>query len=353
MGIESVEYSRAQPETVVDDKNRATYKVKWDVTTDDPDYGPNSLVEEAISFGGVSPIPGLWFSYEFKGDRSPFSFSRSYKAKQNVVNLKRWTVEVTYIPLGDGEEEDDQLFPPWARPAKYSVDREVYTRILEQDVHGWQIVNTAGKMYDEPLEQEASRGVVVIQKHVQTLGEVANYIATFSDAVNKGVWHMGATTTPTTRPDQYVAHPRTALCRDVTASEIQSEADGDTLYKFYSVTFRIALKSNRGRGTLPSAENTWDRAILERGYQYRGSAGSGLAPGEKPEEGSVGWDVWANESSEKRRERLALAAKLERVPAGAEPVLLDADGFQLPEGEIGIFTFWETRKQADFNQIPR
>jgi hypothetical protein len=274
-----------------------------------------------------------------------YSHAREFSVKQNRVNLLRWQVDVSYKPLGEGEEEDDTILPPWDRPAKYSVDREVYTRILERDIHGWQIVNTAGKMYDEPLEQEASLGVVVIQKNVHTLNEVANYIANFSDAVNKGSWNMGG---------QYIARARTALCRDVTASEIMTEAE----YKFYTVTFRIALKANKSGhpntgGATPSAAETWDRAILERGYQYRGSAGPGLAPGEKPEEGSVGWDVWANESAEQRRGRLALAAKLEKVPAGAEPVLLDEDGFKLPEGEIGIFTFWETRRQVDFNQIPR
>ena len=344
MGIESVVYSRDQPAATMDKKGKATYKVKWDVEADDPDYGPVSLLRDAHDFGGAYPIPALWYSYVFRGDHDFWSFAKDFSVKQNSTNAYRWSVEATYSPIEDGEEEEDQVFPPWDRPAKYSVDREVYTRILEQDVHGWQIVNTAGKMYDEPLEQEASRGVVVIQKHVQTLGEVANYIAKFSDAVNKGLWHMGG---------QYVAHPRTALCRDVTASEIKSEADGDDLYKFYTVTFRIALKSNLSRGTFPSAENTWDRAILERGYQYRGSKDSGLAPGERPEQESVEWEVWANETAQERRERLALAAKTEKVPAGGEPVLRDEAGFKLPEGEIGIFTFWETRKQVDFNLIPK
>ena len=342
MGIESVSYNRDQPATTMDKKGQATYKVKWDVEADDPDYGPVSLLRDAHDFGGAYPMPALWYSYEFRGDRDIGSFAKDFSVKQSSSNAYRWLVEVTYSPMDEGEEEDDQVFPPWHRPAKYSVDREVYTRILEQDVHGWQIVNTAGKMYDEPLEQEASRGVVVIQKHVQSLGEVANYIAKFSDAVNEGAWHMGG---------QYVALPRTALCRDVTASEIKSEADGDNQYKFYTVTFRVALKANKSStstmGSVPSAENTWDRAILERGYQYRGSAERGRE-----------WSEWKEqlEGTPAQREYQLSEGRiteLEKAPVGAEPVLLDENGFKLPEGEIGIFTFWETRRQVDFNQIPR
>ncbi len=338
MGIESVVYSREQPATTVNDKNLATYKVKWDVQTDDPEYGPNTLVEDAIAFGGSAPIPRLWEHYRFRGDESLYSHAREFSVKQNRVNLLRWQVDVSYKPLGEGEEEDDTILPPWDRPAKYSVDREVYTRILEQDIHGWQIVNTAGKMYDEPLEQEASRGVVVIQKNVHTLNEVANYIANFSDAVNKWSWHLGG---------QYIARARTALCRDVTASEIMTEAE----YKFYSVTFRIALKANKSgspmMGSVPSAEETWDRAILERGYQYRGSAERGRE-----------WSEWKEqlEGTPAQREYQLSEGRiteLEKAPVGAEPVLLDENGFKLPEGEIGIFTFWETRRQVDFNQIPR
>lgn len=341
MGIKSVRYSRVQPETTVDQNNLATYRVRYDIETDDPEYGPNSVVEDALAFGGTTPLPDLWTAYKFRGDSSPFSFSRSYRVQQNPENLMRWTVEVSYLPLQPGEKEDDKIQPPWDRPAKYSVDREVYSRILEQDIHGWQIVNTAGKMYDEPLEQEASRGVIVIQKNVQTLDQVARYIANYSDAVNKGVWLVGG-------QGGYTAYPRTALCRDVTSSEIMTEGDNE----FYRVTFRIAIKSNPSKSNASRSETTWDRAILERGYQYRGSGESGLAPGDAPPQGSVGWEVWGRESAADRRERLALAAKLTRVPTGGEPVLLDEDGFRLPEGQVGIFTFWETRRQVDFNQLP-
>ena len=342
MPVTMCQLANAQPGHSVDDRYLWTYKVRYDITTDQLMHPAAVGLSAQLCVGKINtshgepgtlsdPLPKMWDAYMFKGlVVTPKSYARSYSFQQNPANQKLWTCEVTFTPLQPGEHEDDKVVDPSHRPAKFSVDREVYSKILEKDIDGKQIVNTAGRMYDEPLEQESTRGVLVIQKNVPDLFHVMDYVGKFSDAVNKKSWG------PQAAPG-LVVKPRQALCRDVSAGELQTEGD----FQFYTVTFRISLKQG---------DETWDRSVLERGYRYYPSDVIKLAEGADdtppPED---------DEPPELNAEQKAAAkAMLDAVQddSGAEPVLLDADGGRLAAGADAIFTDWRTQREEDFSGIP-
>ena len=353
MAVTECVYSRVQPASSVDERNLATYKVAYDITTNTV-MGPRDVAIGCSdpSLGHTRTVPKLWTGYAYQPDPSvvaetdAISRARSYSFNQDPADKYRWYCEVNYTPLEPGEREEDNAENPVNRPARYTVDREVYTEIVEKDIEGNQIVNKAGAMYDEPLEQESTRGVLVIQKNVATLVEVMEYIAKFSGAVNSKSWNPfpGGS-------DVYSCSARRVLCRDVSAGDLQTEGD----YSFYSVTFRLAFKA---KGEAGKPDETWDREILERGYRYKWSKEAKLdsddslvdappdsdpvdPPPQDPEPGSEPNAVDPPPASTGRM-----------VDSGSEPVLLAEDGTKLPDGEAGIFTSWRTRREVDFSGIP-
>ena len=334
MAVLYCHYSNVQPQQTVNDRMLWTYRVRYDITTDSlmnpAMVGLGAQITAGIKvINGVpyysNPLPRMWTPYTFGGVIDYHARARNYTFQMDPSNNLLWHAEVEFSPLAPGEKPEDAAENPLERPARFSVDREVYSKIVEQDIEGNQIVNTAGFMYDEPLEQESTRGVLIIQKNVGTLNEAMDFISKYSDSVNEKTWNPKMVA-------PLAAKPRQALCRDVSAGELQTEGD----YSFYPVTFRIALKEG---------DETWDRSILERGYRYHPKDAVEAAQaledyGELPEE-----------------ERAELDAKSIKVKgisldAGNEPVLLDEEGKKLPAGEKGIFTKWKTRRQADFSDIP-
>ena len=175
MAVTECIYSRIQPASSVNERNLATYKIAFDITTNTI-MGPRGVAIGSINpaLGHTNTLPELWTGYSYHAgtaayESDNFSRARSYTFTQDPLDRMRWSCEVTFTPLEPGETQEDNAENPVNRPAKYSVDREVYTEIVEKDVEGDQIVNKAGAMYDEPLDQEATRGVLVIKKNVATL----------------------------------------------------------------------------------------------------------------------------------------------------------------------------------------
>ena len=278
MSVTDVQYlAGATFSAQVDDRARATYTQKFLVVTNDH-RGAAYIINAAQIFAGDLQVPGLWDTYAYPKNATPtevdeWSFCRAITAQKEADisgGGEKWIVTTTHRPLDDGEKEEDKAVLPWDRPAQISWDREVFREEVEfsdtkpefskskltrsgrdktgavSDIEGpWEIVNTAGGLYEDPLEVPKTRGVLVISKNVQSLAEVISFSTLCDNAINKTNWNVGG----------FVCLARHAICREVRASDIKTEGDN----QFYTVVFRIAIAELNHPFVVPKVERgrTW------------------------------------------------------------------------------------------------
>ena len=291
------------------ERNLGTYTVRWECEVDKSSgiYGPQSVAVEALTTG-PNMLPSLWTSYSYQGDADSTSFARDYNVRQRSAgNVYLWDIDVTYRPLGPSEPSGFSNTNPLSRPTVYWWDTETFTRVIGFDKDGNEIANKVGITYDEPLEQEETRGVLVAEWNVASLATVINLNRIYENSVNQTSWQG--------------ISPRAALCRQMRSGPLMTEA-GTT---FYRMIAKFAIKENG---------ETWDRGILEQGYNAF----------MKDDQGQYVLENDATVPTRKRRKLLS-----DRF---SEPRKLDEDGTLLPDDTPGIFTFWRTRKETNFNSIP-
>lgn len=313
MAVVSCKYDRNGATGESDDRDRNSYTLRFKVEVDS-DMAPPHIAQACLSASALGDdnvsIPATWSAYNYKGWVDSNSFARHYKVSPWVEDSKRfWFIDVQYLPLQPNEPPGIENTNPLLRPAMFWMDREVFTRVVDKDIFGKQIVNKCGRVYDEPLEQEETRCVLVVEWNVATIQEVIDENRNFENKVNSATW--------------FGVPAREALCREVTSGPILNE-NGVT---YYRLTYRFAIKESKGAPTDP--ETKWDREILERGYQHF----------EKDRDGNI------------ILETDGITKKLAPKNGYPEPVLLDTDGTRLPDGQTGKFTAWQTRRPANFNDL--
>lgn len=296
MAVISCHHSRDTPPTArFDERNRGTYAVTFEVQCDTV-MAPGAVANGALA-ASPTPLPALWASYSYLGQTDVTSYARTFdvRLKNPVVSHYVWLITVSYQPLQPGEQPSQNNPTPTARPVIWNWEREVYMEQLEEDVDGDALINSAGQPFDEPIEQEATRSVLVATVNVATLTEVIDYATTFSNAVNDATWMDLAA--------------RQVLCREVTSTPLLTEGANT----YYSVTFRFALQ--------PDGE-TWDRQFLQRGFKY---IDAGEIINAKDKDGNL----------------------------VSEPILLTAAGGKLAIGGTPVFTDpIKTRREADYGDLP-
>lgn len=295
MAVSECAYDRVQPASAAfDERNRGQYQVRYQVLTDSQ-MGPQSVANGALT-SSPNPLPSLWSSYSYKGDSDNHSFARDFNVSfaENIDSGQKWHIDIGYRPLDSGETSSDvSNTNPLIRPASYVWESEVFIERLERDIFGNAIINKAGDGYDIPLEQEETRGVLVASWSVGTLANTISLNRTYENTVNSATF-LGAPV-------------RTVLCREMKSSPQQTES-GTTYYQM------------RARFSFREDGKTWDRGILERGYRFLESNGEN-PPTFTPKD------------------------------TGGDAVLLAADGTKLPQGQVGIFTDWQTYRLANYNNI--
>jgi hypothetical protein len=289
-----------------DEMNRGRYQLRYQIVTNSL-MGPNAVANAAL-LAAPHPLPSLWSTYSYQGSTDSLSYARSYDVKHDPKSNSLWYITVQYEPPEPGEWPISGGAPiksepvPWNRDPVLWWDREVYTSIENHDKDDKAIVNKCSVFYEDIIELDKPRGVLVIEFNVQTLAEVIAYTREFDQAVNSVTWTaMG---TP----------PRMALCREVASGPPQAEHG----YSFFHLAFRIVFSDDGA---------TWD---------YR-----------MPEMGEFHWKkntVGEYILDEGNRQRFR--------PAGGGLVALAADGTRLDDGQDIIFTEWRIRREVDFNQLP-
>lgn len=308
MAVTSCVYREIQPSGgSVDERNRGVYVVGFDVYTNST-MGQKTVIIGAIATG-PNALPTLWATYAFGGVESDtWSYLRQITPRHvaNIEGGQKWEIDAQYRPLAPGETSDSvKDVNPLLRPASFWWETEVFTRVVEKDVFGNKIVNKAGTQYDVPLEQEETRGVLVASWNVSTLADAISLNRTYENHINSAGF-LGAPV-------------NTVLCRQMGSTPQQTEA-GNT---YFTMRARFAFKENG---------ETWLRGVLERGYYFL----------EVDELGQAVTEPLPGNPNLTRQ-------KLTKTDGDA--LLLDNDGTLLPDNQVGIFTDWQTRRSANFNNI--
>lgn len=298
--VTSCTLQRHQPDSSTDELGRWSFSLNYDVETDGV-MGHRAIWLAAQS-SSPHAFPSYGATYSYQGDTDGNAYLMTYSVSSVQGHQKRYVLTANFAPIPDS---DVSLFEPnpFLRAPVVWFDRESYSRIVDRDVTGKALTNAAKRAYDTPLEQEDIRTVLVIEFNVESLALVATYARFLSNAVNSTTWTVLGIQFP----------PRTVLAREVAASPPIKQG----AITYYHLSFRFVFAN--GDATLtPGATATWDVPILERGHQ---------------------------------------ALRVPNEPGSlqdpeAEPFLLAADGTKLPDGELGVFTYWRVKREVDFNLLP-
>lgn len=308
MAVLSCTLARHPGQTTFDEFNRGRYQLRYLVTTDGP--MSHRAIANAARITGPDPLPGWGSTYSYQGDSDTAAFARTFTVESVDESQTRYVIIVEYSPIDPEGGTDPSQFDtdPLLRPTVVWIDRESYTRVIEEDWQGNPLVNKCNRVYDVPLEMEDVRGVVVCEKNVASLSAVVGYMRSLRFAVNSSTWTNAFGVTGISMP------ARTVLARDVSSGPPMRE--GTTTY--YHVVFRFVIAPQ---------DQTWDVRILERGFQYFKKQGANF--------------ILDNDGNK----------KLFPLGGEAEPVNLAADGTKLPDGQPGVFTSWRIFREVDFNTI--
>lgn len=311
--VTSCTYSREQPASTRDELGRWTHQIRYDVVTDGV-LGHQSVIAGALS-ASPNNFPAYGATYSFQSDTDSNIYHYQTQVENHPTTLTRYTATAIFAPLPD--DTDVTIFEPnpFLRGPTFWVDREAYNKFYDRDATGEMIVNKCNRIYDLPPEKQLHRGVLVTEFNVATLAEVIAYM-NYIDAVNVSPWTVGGS----------VVSARVALCQDVASGPPVKQG----AYTYYPLQMRFAFNAD-----------TWDEPLIERGYASysRDSAGeivtTSIVTGIDPGTG------------------LAIETEIPLLgEAKAEPFNLDADGCELPPGEVAVVTNWRLYRELNFNSLP-
>jgi hypothetical protein len=314
MAVTSLVVSRENPPTgTSDDRNRGSYTITYDAYCDSS-MAPGAVAQGSLAFG----LPAQWTGYNYLGFADPTSVVRTYnvRLKSAEKSIYVWTIEVGWQPLEPGEDDQQDDQDPENRGPRFAWDDEFYTKIVDKDLDGKPITNSADQPFDEPLEIEQSRGVLCVSINVGSLGEAIEYSRKFQLAMNKSTWRIGTKSIP----------PRAALCRSVTSSPLNTEST----YTYYTLEFRFAFAEEG---------NTWDTEILNRGLMEKATV-----PTPPDSQGNPGEPTVSVRP-------ITVDVKGVKVPI-TEPVKLDAEGKQLKDGDDPTYQKFRVYREVDYSGLP-
>lgn len=232
-----------------------TYTVRYNVTTASA-CGPPSIMLNGVS-ASPNPLPSLWATYSYQGDTDPYSFAKSFKFERDAKSKTRYYVTVTYKPAEPGEIPDyvntatangspiKSEPNPFLRSPVYWWDREMTTVLVNTDANGYAIRGYNNDRYEDLLELDYPRSILVIEFPVHSNNEFIALDQKYNHAVNSTAWTFKLVSYP----------PRTVLCKDVSCSPIIEEGS----YRYYTVTMRFAFAPQ---------SKTWDIPVPEMGRSY-------------------------------------------------------------------------------------
>lgn len=245
-------------------------------------------VESGAQSASPHALPAMWSSYSHPvtGDTLPNIYlqQRSIErvtAKEGGKTI--WKAKCSWMPPPPGQNAqlpDNPIL--W--PVQFSLEWASHTRLMEYDITGRPIANTAGDLFD-PVEIDDARPVLVAVKNMSSLAAIISLAITYKNAINNSTF--------------YGAPAYAAKVESITSGTLQTTND----FSYYPMTIRIQF-TNPNEFSLG-----WDIRLLNQGPHYLDASGN------------------------KARVRVLDGDKKGQF---LQKALLDADGNQIPDGDPGI-----------------
>jgi hypothetical protein len=272
----------------VDVKFNRTYSATYRVVSETARIGPKQVLAVCPVAIGNHYIYGVKDDIDFEEDKG--SWVNSISVEPESEDGKSWIIRVEYGPIdaAGGDTTDATLAKP-----QITWDYVGSEQIVDEDIEGRPVVNSAYDRFDPPLTREVKRPVLTIISQEEHFDFIEAFV--YQDAINgnaflafgdEGLWRVTKYTgASTTKLD--------AKGNDVTVWNVTREWTFD--------------------------RNGWIRPILNQGMRQLNQNRDGWAP------------------------------ILVRGQPISSPVLLDTTGHELPAGADPIYGFYLTYPVLDFS----
>jgi len=268
-----------------------TETIEYRVTTDD-----KTITRYDIMTSGLLPV-----KYQ-QHPQNPLMTVRDVTLDQDEAPTV-WTATVSYssAPYDKDDEEDEDFDSPLDKPARIRWTTTQFTKPIFRDLNEEAIVNSAGDYFDPPIEVDASRFSLVVEKN---LASVPSWVLTYSNAINNASFDVLGLTIPA----------RTAKLSELAISEEQKEQE----VEFYTVTFRLELAN--------AEEEDWVVRVLDQGLHEYEPTTSGYTK---------------------------TPILIDGEPA-KQPVLLNGNGVAIvnPEPTDAVYLEYNVYREKDFSVLP-
>jgi len=265
-----------------------TETIEYRVTTDD-----KTITRYDIMTSGLLPV-----KYQ-QHPQNPLMTVRDVTLDQDEAPTV-WTATVSYssAPYDKDDEEDEDFDSPLDKPARIRWTTTQFTKPVFRDLNEEAIVNSAGDYFDPPIEVDASRFSLVVEKNVAS---VPTWVLTYPNTINDASFDVQGLTIPA----------RTAKMSELAISEVQKEQD----VEFYTITFRLELAN--------ADEEDWVVRVLDQGLHEI--------------------------DSEDTKTPILIDGE-----AAKQPVLLNGDGSAIsnPEPIDAVFLDFYVYREKDFSALP-
>lgn len=224
-----------------------TYHRQFQVITNFAPDGPVTVRAALSGIYGIFPGQYYWNSPVFKwvtGDNpidkalatetDPFAFVHRIQPTCTTVDGKQWLVDVDYGPYDPTLNSESPLDNRTQKAWSFAQD----TEIVDVDANGNAVMNTAGDLFDPPIERDRSRPILTVARNELTFDP--SLAALYKDKVNA---------------DPFLGYdPGQVKCSNISATEEWYPGIGI----YYRVNYEFHFNTDDGG---------WQRKILNAGYR--------------------------------------------------------------------------------------
>lgn len=169
------------------EKWQRTYSRKFQALTDDPTDGPVTVVDAFVSVYSID----IGTKYNAGGtELDEGAYCNSIATDCNSQDGLQWEITVQYGPF-DPTKDGEATSNPTEKVPEVSWDSVQFERVVDEDINGEAIVNTAFDGFDPPIIIDDSRPVLKIQRNeaLETFSPAVAYA--YRDHVNEFEWYGG------------------------------------------------------------------------------------------------------------------------------------------------------------------
>ena len=357
MPITELDYRTGDPQSAqFDERRRGTYTLRFIARTN-TEMGAEAVLTDAQYDtwdsslpikGGTTrtvKVPNMFCKWEWFGTGLTASNSDEHSLCKDITldqvatladGGQKWSIVANFRPGDPNETDKDANTTPTSRPARVTFDRETFR---EEGQHGVpqprggdeetgekpkqagedgkevEIRNSAGGLYDAPVEVIKTRSVIVVTYNVADLKTASEAVSIYQGTINRTDYTIYTGAEESGKNNIIRVAKGTGLTREVVVSEQQTEGSES----FYKVTFRIAIEPRR-----------WIHRAVERGRQH-------IKPG-----------TGSNEAGEPAESEVVYESEYVTLDANGQVVEVDKDG-NLPATTT---TDWVVYHQVNYNGLP-